>query len=40
MLLLMNNGVKASNLKFDEANTSAREAKKIRKEHKLTNKKK
>ena len=33
-------GVKASNLKFDEANTSAREAKKIRKEHKLTNKKK
>ena len=33
-------GAKASNLKFDEANTSAREAKKIRKEHKLTNKKK
>lgn len=33
-------GVKVSNLKFDEANTSAREAKKIRKEHKLTNKKK
>ena len=33
-------GVKASNLKFDEANTSAREAKRIRKEHKLTNKKK
>lgn len=33
-------GARASNLKFDEANTSAREAKKIRKEHKLTNKKK
>lgn len=33
-------GAKASNLRFDEANTSAREAKKIRKEHKLTNKKK
>lgn len=33
-------GAKPSNLKFDEVNTSAREAKKIRKEHKLTNKKK
>ena len=33
-------GAKASNLNFDEVNTSAREAKKIRKEHKLTNKKK
>lgn len=33
-------GAKASNLRFDEANTSAREAKKIRKENKLTNKKK
>ena len=33
-------GVKASNLKFDESKTSAREAKKICKEHKLTNKKK
>lgn len=33
-------GAKASNLRFDKANTSAREAKKIRKEHKLTNKKK
>lgn len=33
-------GARASNLKFDEANTSARETKKIRKEHKLTNKKK
>ena len=33
-------GVKASNLKFDESKTSAREAKKIHKEHKLTNKKK
>lgn len=34
------NNIKASNLKFDEVNTSAREAKKIRKEHKLTNKEK
>lgn len=33
-------GAKASNFKFDESKTSAREAKKIRKEHKLTNKKK
>ncbi len=33
-------GAKPSNLKFDESKTSAREAKKIRKEHKLTNKKK
>lgn len=33
-------GARASNLKFDEVNTSAREAKKIRKEHKLTNKRK
>lgn len=33
-------GAKPSNLKFDESKTSAREAEKIRKEHKLTNKKK
>ena len=32
--------VKASNLKFEDADVSAREAKKIKKEHKLTNKKK
>lgn len=32
--------VKASNLKFAEAEVSAREAKKIKKEHKLSNKKK
>ena len=39
-VLNRSNNVKASNLKFDEVNTSAREAKNIRKEHKLTNKKK
>ena len=39
-VLNRSNNVKASNLKFDEVNTSAREAKKIRKEHKLSNKKK
>lgn len=39
-VLNRSNNVKASNLKFDEVNTSAREAKKIRKERKLTNKKK
>lgn len=32
--------VKASNLNFEDASVSAREAKKIKKEHKLTNKKK
>lgn len=32
--------VKASNLNFEDAEVSAREAKKIKKEHKLTNKKK
>ena len=32
--------VKASNLNFEDANVSVREAKKIKKEHKLTNKKK
>ena len=39
---ILNRGknVKASNLTFEDANVSAREAKKIKKEHKLTNKKK
>lgn len=32
--------VKASNLNFEDATVSAREVKKIKKEHKLTNKKK
>lgn len=32
--------VKASNLNFEDASVSAREVKKIKKEHKLTNKKK
>lgn len=32
--------VKASNLNFEDATVSAKEAKKIKKEHKLTNKKK
>lgn len=32
--------VKASNLNFEDVTVSAREAKKIKKEHKLTNKKK
>lgn len=32
--------VKASNLNFEDATVRAREAKKIKKEHKLTNKKK
>ena len=32
--------VKASNLNFEDATVSAREAKKIKNEHKLTNKKK
>ena len=32
--------VKASNLNFEDASVSTREAKKIKKEHKLTNKKK
>ena len=32
--------VKASNLNFEDATVSARESKKIKKEHKLTNKKK
>lgn len=39
---ILNHGknVKASNLNFEDATVSAREAKKIKKEHKLTNKKK
>lgn len=39
-VLNRNNNVKASNLNFEDATVSAREAKKIKKEHKLTNKKK
>ena len=39
-ILNRSNNVKASNLKFAEAEVSAREAKKIKKEHKLFNKKK
>lgn len=34
------NTTKSSNLNFEDATVSAREAKKIKKEHKLTNKKK
>ena len=34
------NTIKPSNLNFEDATVSAREAKKINKEHKLTNKKK
>ena len=39
---ILNHGknVKASNLNFEDATVSAREAKKIKKEHKLANKKK
>lgn len=39
---ILNRGknVKVSNLNFEDATVSAREAKKIKKEHKLTNKKK
>ena len=39
---ILNRGkkVKASNLNFEDATVNAREAKKIKKEHKLTNKKK
>lgn len=39
-ILYRSKNVKASNLKFEDAAVSAREAKKIKKEHKLTNKKK
>lgn len=38
-VLNRSNSVKASNLKFEDAEVSAREAKKIKKEHKLANKK-
>ena len=37
--LYHSSNVKASNLKFEDAEISAREAKKIKKEHKLANKK-
>ena len=39
-ILNRSNNVKASNLKFEDAEIRAREAKKIKKEHKLSNKKK
>ena len=39
-ILNRSNNVKASNLKFEDAELRAREAKKIKKEHKLSNKKK
>lgn len=39
-ILNRSKNVKASNLKIEDATVSAREAKKIKKEHKLTNKKK
>ena len=39
-VLNRSNNVKASNLNFEDATVSAREVKKIKKEHKLSNKKK
>lgn len=39
-ILNRSKNVKASNLKFEDSEVSAREAKKIKKEHKLSNKKK
>lgn len=39
-ILIRAKNVKASNLNFEDASVNAREAKKIKKEHKLTNKKK
>ena len=39
-ILNRSNNVKASNLRFEDAAVNAREAKKIKKEHKLSNKKK
>ena len=39
-VLNRSNNIKASNLNFEDAEVSAREAKKIKKEHKLSNKKK
>ena len=38
-VLNRSNNIKASNLNFQDAEVSAREAKKIKKEHKLANKK-
>ena len=38
-VLIRSNNVKASNLNFGDAEVNAREAKKIKKEHKLANKK-
>ena len=38
-VLIRSNNIKASNLNFEDAEVSAREAKKIKKEHKLANKK-
>ena len=39
-ILNRSKNIKASNLKFEDTEVSAREAKKIKKEHKLSNKKK
>ncbi len=39
-ILNRSNNIKASNLRFEDVEVSAREAKKIKKEHKLSNKKK
>lgn len=39
-VLNRSNNIKASNLNFEDVEVSAREAKKIKKEHKLSNKKK
>lgn len=39
-VLNRSNNIKASNLNFEDAEVNAREAKKIKKEHKLSNKKK
>ena len=39
-VLNRSNNIKASNLNFEDTAVSAREAKKIKKEHKLSNKKK
>lgn len=38
-ILIRSKNVKASNLNFEDAEVSARESKKIKKEHKLANKK-
>ena len=39
-ILNHSNNIKASNLRFEDAEVSAREVKKIKKEHKFSNKKK